>query len=77
MYVADTHAWIYYLLNKLPLTSNRVFADVEKGNDSIFVPTISLSECVHLIGSNKIILTYDELFSRFDMSNNFIVAINF
>ena len=74
MYVADTHAWVYYLLNRLPNTSNNIFASVENGNDVIFVPTIALSECIHLIGKKKIILTYEGLFSRFDESNNFIVA---
>lgn len=78
MYVADTHAWVYYLLNKLPSASNQVFTSVENGDDIMFVPTIALCECVHLIGRNKLILTYDELFSRFDESNNFFVApLNF
>ena len=38
MYVADTHAWIYYLLNKLPAKSNSIFASVERGEDFIVVP---------------------------------------
>jgi PIN domain nuclease of toxin-antitoxin system len=74
MYVADTHAWLYYLLNRLPHASNKIFSSVENGDGVIFVPAIALSECVHLIGKKKIILTYEDLFSRFDESNNFVVA---
>lgn len=74
MYVADTHAWVYYLLNKLPRAANQVFSSTENGKEVMFMPTIALGECVYLIGKNKIILTYDELFSRFEESNNFIVV---
>ena len=74
MFVADTHAWVYYLLNKLPSKSNDIFTSVENGKDIIYVPSICLSECVHLIGTDKVLLTYNELFSRFEKSSNFIVA---
>ena len=74
MFVADTHAWVYYLLNKLPHKSNKVFTSIENGDDIILVPTISLSECVHLIERKRIVLTYNELFSRLEESNNFVVV---
>lgn len=56
MYVADTHAWVYYLLNKLPRAANQVFTSTENGKDVMFVPTIALGECVYLI---VVPLTFD------------------
>ena len=78
MYVADTHAWIYYLLNKLPAKSNSIFASVERGEDFIVVPTIALSECIHLIESKRITVTFEDIFSRFEKGSNFLVVpLNF
>lgn len=74
MYVADTHAWIRYLLNNLSPNSEEAFSKVEKGREVMFVPTISLNECIYLIERNKIILDYETLFSKFEESNNFIPA---
>ena len=74
MYVLDTHAWIYYLLNKLPKELDNIFASVEKYNDVMFVPTIVLNECIHIIDSGKISMDYEELFSKFDAGYNFIVV---
>ena len=74
MYVCDTHAWIYYLLNKLPPNLNSIFSSVEKGEDIILVPTIVLNECIHLVESRKISLTYKELFSRLEESSNFLIV---
>jgi PIN domain nuclease of toxin-antitoxin system len=76
-YVADTHAWVFYLLDKLPKKVNDIFASVEKGKDIMFIPTISLAECVYLVETGKIALDYKELFNKFEISNNFIpVSLN-
>jgi len=48
-YVADTHAWIFYLLDRLPKKVNEVFSNAELGRVIIFVPTIALAECVYLV----------------------------
>ena len=52
-YVSDTHAWVFYLLDKLPKKANDVFLSVEKGKAFMFVPTIVLAECIHLIEGEK------------------------
>jgi PIN domain nuclease of toxin-antitoxin system len=76
-YVTDTHAWIFYLLDKLPKKVNNIFISVEKGSDIMFIPTISLAECVYLVETGKIALDYKELFNKFEISNNFIpVSLN-
>ena len=74
MYVSDTHAWIYYLLNRLPEKVDSIFTTVEKHDETMFVPTIVLNECIHIIESGKISLDYEELFAKFDTSDNFVVV---
>jgi len=77
-YVADTHAWIFYLLNKLPTKANDAFKSVEKGESMMFVPTIALAECIHLIEGKKIALNLKELFIKFETGANFVpVSLNF
>jgi PIN domain nuclease of toxin-antitoxin system len=67
----------FYLLNKLPKKVNNISLSVEKGNYIMFVPTISLAECVYLVETGKIALDYKELFNKFEISNNFIpVSLN-
>lgn len=73
MFVADTHAWVYYLLDRLPSRTNSVFKSVESFKDTMFVPSIVLAECIHLIETKRIKLDYNELFSRFEKANNFVV----
>ena len=77
-YVADTHAWVFYLLNKLPEKTNDAFKSVEKGESIMFVPTIALAECIHLIEGKKIALNLKELFVKFETGGNFMpVSLNF
>ena len=66
IYVADTHAWIYYLLNKLPIEAEKVFSKVEAFKEVMFIPTICLNECIYLIEKDKIKLNIDELFLRLE-----------
>ena len=47
-YVADTHAWVFYLLDRLPEKADEVFSQAEHGGAYVFVPTIALAECVYL-----------------------------
>lgn len=73
-YVADTHAWIFYLLDRLPEKVDEVFSQAEHGRVVIFVPTIALAECVYLVEKRKIALDVGELFSKLRIGGNFIPA---
>jgi len=74
LYIADAHAWIYYLIDRLPKKANEAFLKAEKGEAVIFVPTIILAECVYLVERGKIVLSYEELFSKLREAENFIPA---
>src|SRR3989344_3625549 len=74
MFVADTHAWVYYILDKLPKNLDGIFKSVERSESTMFIPTIVLTECIHLAETNKISISYKELFSRLEESENFSVV---
>jgi predicted nucleic acid-binding protein len=44
LYVTDTHALVWYILDTLPEAVDSVFTSAEKGESTIFVPTIVLAE---------------------------------
>jgi len=73
-YVVDTHAWVFYLLDRLPKGANKVFSEAEHGRAIIFIPTIALAECVHLVEKRKIALDFNELFSKLRIGENFLPA---
>ena len=73
-YVADTHAWVFYLLDRLPEGADKVFSQAELGRAIVFVPTIALAECVYLVEKRKIALDVSELFSKLRIGGNFVPA---
>lgn len=73
-YVADTHAWVFYLLDRLPEKADAVFSRAELGRAYVFVPTIALAECVYLVEGGKIELDLDGLFSKLRVGGNFVPA---
>ena len=74
IYVADTHAWIFYLLNRLPKKVDEIFSEAELGRAVIFIPTIVLAECVYLVERRRIDLDFDVLFSKLRTGGNFVPA---
>lgn len=78
IYVTDTHAFIWYIHGTLPEPVNDVFRSAEKGQSTIFIPTIVLAECLYLIENGKIDLDFNNLLNKIEMSINFIpTSINF
>jgi len=78
LYVTDTHAFIWYLLDNLPKKVDDIFKSVEKGESTIFVPTIVLAESLHLAENKKIDLNFDDLLKKIEMNKNFVpTSFNF
>ena len=78
LYVTDTHAFVWYLVDRLPEKVNKIFKSVEKGESTIFVPTIVLVESLHLVENKKIDLNFDHLLKKIEMSKNFVpTSFNF
>jgi len=74
LYVTDTHAFIWYVVGKLPPKVDEVFRSAEKGESIIFIPTVVLAECLYLVENKKIDLDFNELLERIEISSNFIPA---
>ncbi len=74
LYVTDTHAFVWYIVGRLPNRVDNIFKSAETGNSTIFIPTIVLAECLYLVENGKIKLDFEDLLMRIDMSKNFIVT---
>lgn len=72
LYVADTHALIWYLIGTLPKEVDNIFQSAEKGESIIYIPTIVLAECLYLVEDGKIDLDFDELLAKIETSRNFV-----
>jgi predicted nucleic acid-binding protein len=72
MYLIDAHALVWYVVGKLPERADAVFKDAEAGKTVLYVPTIVLAECLHLVEKGKIKLNFRELLDRIKSSDNFV-----
>ena len=74
MYVADAHAWIYYLLGKLPENIKDIFTRTENFEEIIFLPTIALNETIWLAEKDRISVNIREMLSKLEEPSNFIIV---
>jgi predicted nucleic acid-binding protein len=72
LYVTDTHALAWYILGKLPERVDTIFKSTERGESTVFIPTIVLAECLYLVENEKIELDFDELLRKIETSRNFV-----
>jgi len=78
LYVTDTHAFVWYIVNTLPEKIDKTFKSAEKGESIIFIPTIVLAECLHLVENKKIDLDFSDLLRRIEIGRNLIpTSFNF
>ena len=71
MFVADTHALVWYILRKAPLKVRNIFKDAESNNEVIYIPTIALAEMFHAIIKERIQLDYEEALSIIQQNPNY------
>ncbi|MGB9631327.1 MAG: hypothetical protein ACP5JF_02960 [Candidatus Methanodesulfokora sp.] len=41
LYVTDTHALVWYIINKLPKRVDSIFRSAERGEATIYIPTVT------------------------------------
>lgn len=76
--MTDTHAFLWYIHGTLPKVVDDVFQSAEKGESTLFIPTIVLAECLYLVENGRIDLDFNELLERIEMGRNFIpTSLNF
>ncbi len=74
MFVADTHALIWYILKKVPSKTREIFKLAEKGAVDVCIPTIVLAELFHIVNKGKIKLDYNEVLQIIDENPNLVVV---
>ena len=54
MFVADAHAWLWYLSNddRLGEEAERAFEHADNGEDIVFLPSIAVAESVYVTRSH-------------------------
>jgi len=74
-YVADTHAFLWYLTDssKLSLKARGAFDLSEKGQATIIIPAIVLLESIDIFDKKKIELEFEKVMLRITQASNFIV----
>ncbi len=73
-YVADTHAFIRYLVGSAPKRVVQIFESSEKGECVIYFPTIVLAEAFYLTKMEKVKLNFNEMLSRIEQCENYVVV---
>lgn len=75
-FVADTHAFLWYLIDspKLSKKARRYFELADKGEAVIIVPAIVLLECLDVTEKKKVAVTFDEIVVKMTQASNFILA---
>jgi PIN domain nuclease of toxin-antitoxin system len=73
MFVADTHAFVYYLLNRLPIKVDKIFTLAELEKETILIPPICLAECLYLSECGKVVIPFQDVLHRLKTSKSFRV----
>ena len=72
-YVTDTHPLVWYIVNKkLKHDVDKIFSGAEKGEWTVFIPTIALAEIRYLAEHKKIELDFPELLRKIEASSDFV-----
>ncbi len=72
-YVTDTHPLVWYIVDKkLKHDVDNIFSGAEKGECTLFIPTIALAEIRYLSEHKKIELDFLELLRKIESSNDFV-----
>ncbi len=72
-YVADTHAFLWYLAEdkRLGSSARQIFDSAERGEATIFVPTIVLAESLHILEKKRVKLQFQDIFRKLAAGTNY------
>lgn len=73
IYVADTHALLWFLSNdpKLGKNAKEVFEKTEKNHAVIIIPSIVLAECVHILEKHKKREKFKNILEKIKTASNY------
>jgi len=69
-YVSDAVAFLYYMIDKLPPSSNEAFKEAETGEAVIYLPTIAAAELFYLFDAKRWFDKQAEMQRRMEGSPN-------
>jgi PIN domain nuclease of toxin-antitoxin system len=79
-FVADTHALIWWFTDSPRISSRAagIFAQCERGEHVIFIPTIVIAETLSIFDKKRISFDFKKLFRKINDSDNFmLIALDF
>lgn len=74
-FVADTHALIWWFTDSPRISSRaaEIFAQCERGEHVIFIPTIVIAEALSIFDKKRVSFDFKKLFRKINDSDNFIL----
>ena len=75
MYLVDTHALLWYLTGdeRLGKRAKETFVKVDKGEDTIIIPTIVLVESLFIAEKHKADVMFGDVLKKIQKSLNYVV----
>lgn len=73
MFVADAHAWLWYLSNddRLGEEAKRAFEHADNGEDIVFLPSIAVAESVYVTRSHGYNVEMEKVVKDLKVSRNY------
>ena len=73
-YVADTHAFVWFLTNdpKLGKEAHSILQKADEGKETIIVPTIVLAEMLQICENKDVSLKFRDILSKLASSTNYV-----
>ncbi len=75
-YVADTHAFLWYLADSPKLSKNarKIFDLCDQGEATIVLSAVVLMECIDILDKKKLSLKFKDLLLKIDQASNFVFS---
>ena len=75
-YVADTHAFLWYLADspKLSPKVREIFNLCDQGKATVIIPAVVMLECIDVLDKKKVNLDFDNVAVKIAQSTNFIFS---
>lgn len=72
-YTADTHAFAYYLADKLPESADLIFREAERGLCTIFLPSIAVVELIYVFEATRSENKIWKMFEKINLTPSFSI----
>ena len=75
-YVADTHAFLWYLIDspKLSKKARAIFDLSTQGQAIIIIPAIVLLESIDVVDKKKVDLEFEKILFKLTQASNFVIS---